>query len=103
MITSAKAQFDNVSIQNLTTNPKALYRYMTQKSKIKTLVGPLEKPDESLIDDDSEVVDALNKLFSDLYLLRKILTQTQILHLKSTVIWMRFILPLRKYTTNYPC
>ena len=64
MIPSAKAQFDNVSIQNLTTNPKAIYRYVRQKSKVKTSVGPPEKPDGSLTDDDSEVVDVLNKLFS---------------------------------------
>jgi len=60
---SAKVQFDNVLLQNLTTNPKALYRYVRQKSKVKTTVGPLEKPDGLLTDDDSEVVDVLNKFF----------------------------------------
>jgi len=41
-ITSAKAQFDNVLLQNLTTNPKAMYGHARQKSKSKTSVGPLE-------------------------------------------------------------
>jgi len=36
-ITSAKAQFDNVLLQNLTTNPKALYGYVRQKSKLRVL------------------------------------------------------------------
>ena len=67
MITSAKAQFDNVLIQNLTTNPKALYGYVRQKSKVKTSVGPLEKPDGSLTDDDSEVVDMLNNFFRSVF------------------------------------
>ena len=77
MTTSAKAQFDNVLIQNLTTDPKALYGIVRQKSEVKTLVGSLEKPDGSLTDDDSEVIDMLNNFF-DLYLLRKVLMHSRI-------------------------
>jgi len=63
MITSAKAGFDKTLIQNLTTNSKALYGYVRERSTIKPSIGPLEKPDGSLTDDDSEVVEVLNNFF----------------------------------------
>ena len=65
MITSAKTHFDKILIQNLTTNPKALYGY--EKSKVKAPVGPLEKPDGTLTDDDSEVVKVLNNFFQSVF------------------------------------
>jgi len=43
MIISAKAHHEKTSIQNLTTNPKALYGYVKSRSKIRTSISKLFK------------------------------------------------------------
>ena len=47
LITSAKVQHDKLLIQSPTSNPKSLYGYVQDKSKVKTFIGQLEKPDRS--------------------------------------------------------
>ena len=63
LITTAKVQHDKLLIQNLTSNPKALYGYVRDKSKVKTFIDQLEKPDGSLTDNESKVVGVLNDFF----------------------------------------
>ena len=67
MITSAKAQHDKILIQNLTSNPKALYGYVKNRSTVKTSISQLEKPDGSLTNDDNEVVEELNNFFQSVF------------------------------------
>ena len=67
MITSAKAQYDEILIQNFTSNPKALYGYIRDKNKVKTSIGQLEKPDGTLTDGDNEVVEVLSDFFQSVF------------------------------------
>ena len=67
LITTAKVQHDKLLIQNLTSNPKALYGYVRDKSKVKTSIDQLEKPDGSLTDNESEVVGVLNDFFQSVF------------------------------------
>ena len=67
LITSAKVQHDKLLIQNLTSNPKALYGYVRDKSKVKTSIGQLEKPDGLLTDGENEAVGVLNNFFQSVF------------------------------------
>jgi len=49
MITFTKVQHDKTLIQNLSSNPKALYGYVKNGSKVKISISQLEKPDGSLL------------------------------------------------------
>ena len=68
MITSAKAQYDEFLKQNFTSNPKALYGYIRDKSKVKASIGQLVKPDGSVTDGDHEVVEVLNNFFQSVFI-----------------------------------
>jgi len=63
MIKSAKActRYDKLLIQNLTSNPKALYGYIRDKNKVKTSI------DGSLTDGDNEVAETLNHFFQSVF------------------------------------
>ena len=67
MTSSAKARHDKILIQNLTTNPKALYGYVWDKNKVKTSIGQLEKLDGSLTNGENEVVEVLNDFFQSVF------------------------------------
>ena len=67
LITSAKVQHDKLLIQNLTSNPKALYGYVRDKSKVKTSIGQLQKPDGLLTDGENEAVGVLNNFFQSVF------------------------------------
>ena len=66
-ISSAKTRHDKILIQNLTTNPKALYGYVRDKNKVKTSIGQLEKLDGSLTNGEKKVVEVLNDFFQSVF------------------------------------
>jgi len=61
MISTAKVHHEKALIQNLTSNPKALYGYVKSKSKIRASIS---KPDGSLTKNDSETAKELNRFFN---------------------------------------
>ena len=100
MISSAKARHDKILIQNLTTNPKALYGYVRDKNKVKTSIGQLEKLDGSLTNGEKEVVEVLNDFFQSVFT-KEDPSSIPGFHLELVAQWMRFILLKWKFMISY--
>jgi len=62
-----KAQHEKTLIQNLTSNPKALYGYIKSKNKIRASISKIVKLDGSLTKSDSEAAKELNRFFQSVF------------------------------------
>ena len=68
LITTAKAKYDELLIHNFTCNPKALYGYIRDKSKVKASISQIIKSDGSVTNDDHEVVEVFNGFFQSVFI-----------------------------------
>jgi len=68
MIRSARLLlYDKTTL--LLYNCKALYDYVRDKRKVKSTINQLEKPDDSLTDGESEVMEILNDFFQSVFII----------------------------------
>ena len=63
LIRSAQAQFNQSLMTKLRLNPKVLYSYVRDKSKIRSTISQLEKPDSTLTTCREESAEILNRFF----------------------------------------
>ena len=67
MIRSSQAQFDQSLMTKLRLNPKALYSYVRDKSKIRSTISQLEKIDGTLTNCREESAEILNRFFESVF------------------------------------
>ena len=67
LIRAAKAKQDTQLIEKLHTNPKALYGYMRDKSRLKPRIGQLVRPDGTFTTSDDEKAEVLNDFFQSVF------------------------------------
>ena len=63
-----KAKYDESLIHNFTSNPKALYGYRRDKSKVRASISQIIKSDGSVTNDDHEVVEVFNGFFQSVFI-----------------------------------
>ena len=66
-IRSAKVKHDESLIQKFKSNPKALYGYVRNRSKVRSKISQLEKNNGTLTVNDKETVEVLNTYFKSAF------------------------------------
>ena len=66
-VKKAKKKLERSLAKNAKKNPKAFYSYIKKKTSNKVTVGPLKSPDGTMVTDDREMADILNKHYCNMF------------------------------------
>ena len=67
MIRKARSAYEDKLAKSSKTEPKKLYRYIRKQMKVKAVVGPLEKGNGQLAENDRENAEVLNNFFKSVF------------------------------------
>ena len=62
-VCSAQMTYEEKLVKKFKTNPKALYAYLRSKQKVKDTISHLVQEDGSVIENNEDIVTALDQFF----------------------------------------